>query len=343
VFLARAAQRIRPAVGLLIVASTTALLLPIGARATPAAPATPTAASATAQLDALARQAERLAEQYNKAQIDVASAQRAAASAHAAAASAQAEFQAAQDQFGATVVAQYEGGSFSATGALLGSSSTQNYLDQLRTLDFIMQKQAVVLARLMKARQVAGTAEQAARGLLHTAEIRRAALSAQRTFVVDQTAKFQNLLRTLSPRQRTAYTSRGSASAADIAALKSVHAGTAAAQRAVTFALAQLGKPYVFGAAGPDAFDCSGLTMAAWAAGGVSLPHFASAQYNYGTHVLLSQLQPGDLVFLYHPIGHVSIYVGKGMVVSAPQPGENVKVVPVSHFAADFAGATRLT
>ncbi|MDP9117295.1 MAG: NlpC/P60 family protein, partial [Actinomycetota bacterium] len=75
---------------------------------------------------------------------------------------------------------------------------------------------------------------------------------------------------------------------------------------------------------------------------GVSLPHLASSQYGYGTHVSASQLQPGDLIFLYQPIGHVSIYIGNGMVVSAPQPGENVRVVPFAYFAADFVGATRL-
>ena len=70
----------------------------------------------------------------------------------------------------------------------------------------------------------------------------------------------------------------------------SVHTSNAAAQRAVDFALAQVGKPYVWAAAGPDSYDCSGLTMAAWARGGVALPHFAAAQYRYGTHVPYSDL-----------------------------------------------------
>jgi cell wall-associated NlpC family hydrolase len=82
--------------------------------------------------------------------------------------------------------------------------------------------------------------------------------------------------------------------------------------------------------------------MAAWRAGGVSLPHLAADQYNFGTHVSVSSLQPGDLVFMYSPIGHVSMYIGKGMLVSAPQPGENVKIVPLSYFTSDVVGATRL-
>ena len=82
--------------------------------------------------------------------------------------------------------------------------------------------------------------------------------------------------------------------------------------------------------------------MAAWASAGVSLPHSAADQYNYGTHVSISQLQPGDLVFLYQPIGHVEIYIGSGMLVSAPQSGENVSVVKLSDYTSDFTGATHL-
>jgi cell wall-associated NlpC family hydrolase len=98
----------------------------------------------------------------------------------------------------------------------------------------------------------------------------------------------------------------------------------------------------VFAAAGPNSYDCSGLTMAAWKHGGVSLPHLASAQYNYGTHVSADALRPGDLVFFYHPIGHVAIYIGRGLLVSAPQTGENVKIVRLSYFMSDYVGATRL-
>jgi cell wall-associated NlpC family hydrolase len=83
--------------------------------------------------------------------------------------------------------------------------------------------------------------------------------------------------------------------------------------------------------------------MEAWAHAGVSLPHSAAEQYNYGTHVPISALMPGDLVFFYQPIGHVTIYIGNGLMVSAPTEGENVSVVPLSAFSGDITGATRLT
>ena len=99
------------------------------------------------------------------------------------------------------------------------------------------------------------------------------------------------------------------------------------AAAAVAFAHAQLGKPYVYAAAGPDAYDCSGLTMAAWRAGGVSLPHYSGAQYSRLTKVSMNALQPGDLIF-WGPGGsdHVAIYIGGGKIISAPYTGAVVRI-----------------
>jgi cell wall-associated NlpC family hydrolase len=97
------------------------------------------------------------------------------------------------------------------------------------------------------------------------------------------------------------------------------------AATAVNVAKAQLGKAYVYGAEGPDTFDCSGLTMYAWRAGGVGLPHSAEMQYNAISHIAVSQLQAGDLVFFYTPIEHVGIYVGGGQMIDAPYTGAVVR------------------
>ncbi len=98
---------------------------------------------------------------------------------------------------------------------------------------------------------------------------------------------------------------------------------------AVGTALAQVGDAYVWGAQGPDAFDCSGLTMYAWAAGGVSLPHSAAMQSTMGVPVTRDSLQPGDLVFYYSPISHVGIYAGNGQLVHAANPSAPVNVTSV--------------
>jgi cell wall-associated NlpC family hydrolase len=118
-------------------------------------------------------------------------------------------------------------------------------------------------------------------------------------------------------------------------------APTAAAQVAVDTALAQLGDPYVWGGAGPNAFDCSGLTQYAYGAAGVYLPHSSRMQAGIGTPVAYSDLQPGDLVFFYSPVSHVGMYIGNGQIVHAPTSGSVVQVVPLAYMP-NFAGARRL-
>jgi len=110
------------------------------------------------------------------------------------------------------------------------------------------------------------------------------------------------------------------------------------AAQAIAFAQAQLGKPYVYAAAGPDTFDCSGLTMRAWGTAGVSMGHYSGSQYAAFPHVPLDQLQPGDLVFR-GPGGsaHVALYIGNGLVISAPQTGDHVKVTGMGN----IMGASR--
>jgi cell wall-associated NlpC family hydrolase len=179
-------------------------------------------------------------------------------------------------------------------------------------------------------------------GLLKDATAKRDDLTRQQTALATDKKKYDVLLATLTAQEQAAYHSVGTpAIAVDTVSLQ-VHAGPAAAQIAVNFALAQVGKPYVYAASGPGAYDCSGLTAASWAAAGVKLPHNAAAQYNYGTHVAESDLQPGDLLMMYHPISHVTIYIGNGLMVSAPQPGENVKVVTVASQQSIYVGAVRL-
>ncbi|MFJ3445136.1 NlpC/P60 family protein [Streptomyces sp. NPDC086081] len=97
------------------------------------------------------------------------------------------------------------------------------------------------------------------------------------------------------------------------------------AGKALAFARAQIGKPYVWGAVGPGSYDCSGLTQAAWKAAGVTLPRTTYDQVDAGTTVALSRAQPGDLVFFYDDITHVGLYIGNGMMIHAPKPGAYVR------------------
>lgn len=99
----------------------------------------------------------------------------------------------------------------------------------------------------------------------------------------------------------------------------------AKAEKALAFARAQIGKPYVWGAVGPGSYDCSGLTLAAWKAAGVTLPRTTYDQANAGATVSLAAARPGDLVFFYDDVSHVGVYVGNGMMIHAPKPGAYVR------------------
>jgi cell wall-associated NlpC family hydrolase len=132
----------------------------------------------------------------------------------------------------------------------------------------------------------------------------------------------------------------GSAAAAKVPAT--------AIQAILTAAMSRKGMPYVWGAAGPGSFDCSGLVQWSFAQAGISMPRVAADQALSGPAVPVSQLAPGDLLF-YHTdptapnyISHVAIYLGNGMIIQAPQPGMDVEVVP-AYFGSEFAGAIRVS
>jgi cell wall-associated NlpC family hydrolase len=118
-----------------------------------------------------------------------------------------------------------------------------------------------------------------------------------------------------------------------------VFTGGSGAPVAVREAYAQLGKPYEWGAAGPDSFDCSGLTLLVWAKAGIALSHSSSVQWNEGRRVSRAELVPGDLVFFHADLHHVGIYVGDGNMIDAPRTGEVVRVEGV--WWSSFQGGVR--
>ncbi|MCL9793735.1 C40 family peptidase, partial [Frankia sp. AgKG'84/4] len=115
--------------------------------------------------------------------------------------------------------------------------------------------------------------------------------------------------------------------------------GSGGAATVVREAYAQLGKPYVWGAEGPNTFDCSGLTQWVWQKGGVGLSHYTGSQWNEGRRVGRAELLPGDLVFFDADLGHVGIYVGAGKMIHAPRTGEVVRVENV--WWSNFQGGVR--
>lgn len=125
--------------------------------------------------------------------------------------------------------------------------------------------------------------------------------------------------------QQSSGTTTGSTSGSTSGSTATDSSYATKAAKAVTFVRTQIGKPYVWGATGPDSYDCSGLTQAAWKAAGVSLPRVTYDQVNAGDDGLLADAQPGDLVFFYDDISHVGVYIGNGMMIHAPKPGAYVR------------------
>jgi cell wall-associated NlpC family hydrolase len=335
-------HRVRP---LLAIAALGAAVAVAPTLASAAPHADPSVTSVQKQLGALAMKNSQLVEKYDHAQVAVVTREKAATKAQRASVKAAADYTAAHAQFAQIIQAQYESGSFGAAGALLDSNSNSNYLDRLNTLNMISTHTAQVVQDVSRARTAAEASSKNAQKMLADARAQRDALAAQRRTVDKQIKKYQNLLATLNSAAQYAYqrAQNPSVSKQTVSTMHLTAAVSGAAKKAVEFALAQVGKPYVWGAAGPGAYDCSGLTMAAWHAAGINLPHSAADQYNYGHHVGRNQLQPGDLIFFYQPIGHVTIYAGDGMMVSASTEGVPLSVVPLSAFNSDYTGATRLT
>jgi cell wall-associated NlpC family hydrolase len=356
----RNAARLRAVIIGIVAAGSAAFLIPTIAAAVPRDPATDTIASVTQRLDNLSKQSESLAEKYNGAQITLTARQKAAGKAQSAFRSAAATYQTARAQLTNTLKSQYEGAQFSTAGALLTSTNEANYLDKVEALNLLNAHRSAVVAELITARANADKAQEAAADALHKAKSVRDLVSKQRADVEAKTKKYTDLLATLNAQQQEQYRDRNAPTAAQLATTQTTQAlpaapaqpaappavggGSAKAQIAVAYARAQLGKPYVFAAAGPDAFDCSGLTMMAWAAAGVSLPHYAPTQMQYGSTVPIdvSAMLPGDLIFLYPDIGHVEIYAGNGMAISAPQPGDVVKYVSVAYDMPNIVGVRRI-
>ncbi|HYF73298.1 MAG TPA: NlpC/P60 family protein, partial [Nocardioides sp.] len=238
-----------------------------------------------------------------------------------------------REQVQDSVVRQYEGQSLNAVSQVVVSEDPQAFLSQLSTMSAFNDMQSQLFddyATELKSLDIRSDATE--KRAAEIAELEKQ-LAAEKKTIDDKLASAKSLLSDLKAEEREAILSRGEVRVPSDVPVS----GRAAA--AVQYALAQVGDAYVYGAAGPNAFDCSGLTMMAWAQAGVALPHSSSAQFGSGPHVSSGDLQPGDLVFYYSPISHVGIYIGNGLIVHAANPGTGVAVSGV--FSMPYSGAVR--
>jgi cell wall-associated NlpC family hydrolase len=308
--------------GLLIgaAAALTVTALPGSASAEPVADA-----AQVAQLVADAsHQLEVVTEQLNEAKVQLESQQATVATADKAAADAQARLDALDGQIRQLARSAYTSDGFSRLDVLLTSSSADEFVHQLGTLDAIAGHTNSVVAEVAAVADDADKAQASADEAEARAQKSYDEIAAQQKDLEAKIADYQRQYDALTaPQQQQVDRAHGGDSQA---VPSGVIASSAAAQAAVDTALAQVGDPYVWGAGGPDAFDCSGLTQYAFSVAGVSLPHSSSSQSKMGMAVSRSELQPGDLVFFYSPVSHVGMYIGNGQMVHASTSGQPVKV-----------------
>jgi cell wall-associated NlpC family hydrolase len=266
---------------------------------------------------------DQAVQQYDQAAQQVASARQRLRTVNHQLKMDQARFSSMRTQIAAIATTAYENGTMGSMGALLTSNNPQAVLSQASVLlQMSADRSAHVGQFITAARQLESAQQLARRSELGIAALEKQRL-ARKKAIGKTLAKQKTLLATLTAQQTPTVGSGGSTSA--------VYTGPTAtqAQKAVAFAYAQLGKPYVWGATGPGSYDCSGLMMAAWAAAGVTIPRDTYSQVAGLPSVPLSALQPGDLVF-FDGDGHVAMYVGGGMIIDAPRTGLTVEKVGLS-------------
>jgi cell wall-associated NlpC family hydrolase len=293
---------------------------PMTATATPASPA-----RLEEQLERQNREADQLVEQYNQSNEALKKIRRSLKGLRAEASGAQDDLRKLQATLGARAAAAYVQGAGSAVAAVLGSDDPAAAIDRVQVLDLLAAHDGDLMDQL----GVAGKAFDERQRNLVAAEKAQAAEVERLQAKKAEVERAADRTRALLARMRAA--DRPSAPSAPPSSPVAPPpsgggGGSGSAAAAVAYARAQVGKPYCWGGSGPGCFDCSGLTMMAWQQGGVSLPHSSAAQYNVGRRISASELQPGDLIFYYSPISHVSIYIGGGQRISATHTGDYLRV-----------------
>ena len=322
--------------------------------------------SAKAQVQRLQDEASQAGEDYDQARIALAGAQAKVKAMTKQISDQQAKVDKLTQQAGTILLTQFQGRGVGTTLALFTSSNPDSFLTTLSTtskMDEVMnatlQQQQLEQARLVELKrnltsQVASLSAAKQKAADDKAQINQK-VADQQAVVSRLTAQQQAALAramaapkvTVSPatlasldHAATAAPSPTPSTPSSVAASSSGMSPSAA--KAVQYALSKVGDPYVWAASGPNAFDCSGLAMAAYASVGVSLPHSSAMMAHVGRPVSRSDLQPGDLLLWYSPVHHVSIYIGGGKMVHAARPGEGVRIDNISNFGAPLVGIRRV-
>ncbi|MEV1026552.1 NlpC/P60 family protein [Streptomyces sp. NPDC050264] len=357
--------RTTPAVGITTAALTSVALLSQTAQAAPAQPAKPSLQEVQKKVDSLYRQAEAATQKYNSAKEQTDSKKKQVDKLLDDIAQRTEKMNTARQELGRFAAQQYRSGGISDTATMFLADDPEDYFAQNRLMSRMTasQKKAVdayqeqqrttakkrteaqenlqqltssqtelktskrsVQTKLSDARELLSklTAEEKQRLAAIEKKKEEAARKKAAELAEKQKAEEEKKRQAAEEAaQQEGGSGSGTGSSDTSAGTSSGYAAKAA--KALAFAKSQEGKPYVWGATGPDSYDCSGLTQAAWKAAGISLPRTTWDQVEVGTTVSLSDIQPGDLVFFYDDISHVGLYMGDGMMIHAPKPGAYVR------------------
>lgn len=319
--------------------ATAAAAVALSSQAAHAAPAKQSINTVKAKVDALYQQAEQATEKYDGAKSQQQKLQQQVGALQDEVAREQSQLNGLRDQLGSLASAQYRSGGIDPTVQLMLSSNPDDYLDKASALDQLSSQQEQALQEIAGKERALDQQKAEAATKLAELDGTRIALANNKKTIQGKLAEAQRLLNSLTAAQRAELNARqAAANRTDIRV--SLGSGVAASQRAAAAldaAKSKLGSPYVYGASGPSAFDCSGLTSWAYAQAGVSIPRTSQEQANAGTRIPVSQAQPGDLIIFYGDFHHVGFYAGNGMVLHAPKPGAVVRYEAMSDMPAEFA------
>jgi len=321
--------------GLVSTAAALALLfsgiLPGGISAAQTTAPKPNLTTLVAEAKQLEFQINALSEQYDGLRIQLGRAQANARIAESAASRGSAALAISQQAVAQLAAANYMGSGLDPTFQALTTGDPAQFLSQASAVAELDQSSGVKVSTLSNEVTQALRDKQTADQQIAQVDALEAQMNAKKK-VID--AKIDQVNSAAMKQAMAVFTQTGQYPNISIPTANTV--GAQALQAAIT----REGDPYVWGAAGPGEFDCSGLVVWAYAQEGIALPHYTGSLWNSGMHVARSDLEPGDLVFFFSDISHVGIYLGDGMMIDAPDFGETVKVEPVYWSA--YVGAVRI-
>jgi cell wall-associated NlpC family hydrolase len=315
--------------GLSALAITAALLVPAtGADAAPK----PSVAAAKKKLETLNGRVDKLVDQYNKATSQLTAAKKQLKALNGQVAAEQRTYQDMHTRVAQLAAAAYKNGTLDYSTSLLAAKNPDAALNQMSAFTQLSTSRSQELKAFVDSAQRLRREQAQAQAALESVSQHATGVKKQKTSVEKAIGEQKALLRKAGelakPGGPTGGTYNGPASGP--------------ARKALDYAYAQLGKPYIYGGTGPKGYDCSGLTMMAWRAAGVSIPRVVPDQYNATRHVAKANLQPGDLVYFLN-MGHEGMYVGSGRFIHAPKTGDVVKLDSMSnpYWVSAYEGASR--